>query len=337
MCGIVGVVSSRSLSLQEKKIVKWMSYFDYVRGVHSTGYMFGNEHSTCGFLKKTGAPWELWAAESAKGFWESPGVLKNNDLKFIVGHNRSATVGAVNTANAHPFRCDHITGVHNGTVLSGLTKLPKAFETDSQSMYYAMSQGWSLEKITQVLNLSYAMVWFDENEKTLNFARNSQRPLWVAISRGNGTMIFASEPWMIKGALSATKATAAFQEPQPIDVNTLYSIDLADTSFQLTAKKTELKTTEPLNPVVAYSSTSKYSYYGANNNSDSGWYTPKNKLTKSEFWKKTGGVCCNCSGSVFYGDYKAGLLKFVLDDSNVVCSDCIVEDELTGGYLSGMY
>jgi hypothetical protein len=47
------------------------------------------------------------------------------------------------------------------------------------------------------LDGSYALVWHDHAANTINFARNKDRPLWLAFSKGRDILFWASEPWMI--------------------------------------------------------------------------------------------------------------------------------------------
>jgi len=48
---------------------------------------------------------------------------------------------------------------------------------------------------------AWALVWWDKGEETLNFLRNKERPLWIAFTKSNDTLFWASELWMLEGVL----------------------------------------------------------------------------------------------------------------------------------------
>lgn len=115
----------------------------------------------------------------------------------IIGHNRSATKGAVNDRNAHPFKHGHITLVHNGTVhnadsLVNKKERPEGVSVDSEYVAHALSME-SAEDVLPRLNGGYSLVWFNAEERSLNFARNDQKPMFLAFDTVDETVYFGSE------------------------------------------------------------------------------------------------------------------------------------------------
>ena len=173
---------------------------DSIRGYHSTGVISvsgkGNKRS---ILKDAvdGAHFtqtKEWA--NFRGH--------NKDSKILIGHNRWATQGEVNKQNSHPFSFGNISGVHNGT-LHYQSNLPDytRFEVDSENIYWSFHKKgveWTLER----LDGAFALVWYDSSKRTLNFARNDERPLWIA-ELTDGTIAWASEEGMLTWLIERSK------------------------------------------------------------------------------------------------------------------------------------
>lgn len=181
MCGIVGLLSDNlGDSVRKRKWFTSMLYADALRGFDSTG-MFGIPHKsnkTPAFLVKKAMP--------AADFLQ----LKNVDKMLfdiekywgVVGHNRAATFGKVNNANAHPFHIGNITLVHNGSLSTyGNDKLPdyNKFDVDSEAICNAINT-IGIEATVEQLNGAFALVWHDARNNTFNIIRNDERPIFFA-------------------------------------------------------------------------------------------------------------------------------------------------------------
>ena len=197
MCGIVGIVGK--LGLKDEATIQRLLLLDYFRGIHSTGFasVDGTNHSVA--VSKIGSnPIDLFGLKS---FQEACNGYRS---RVFLGHNRHATKGKVSTVNAHPFEVDHIVGVHNGTLDYESHKrleeaLGEQFEVDSHALISAIAR----LGINEAISLceegrdshtgAWALVWWDGNDKTLNFLRNKHRPLWFAYDEKFDRMLFASE------------------------------------------------------------------------------------------------------------------------------------------------
>lgn len=185
MCGLIGVYGD--LYYSHLKFFKQALIADYVRGNHSTGMTA---------VKANGDVFNKKLAIDPINFLELKSV-DNNILvtnTLIMGHNRHATLGGVNAANAHPFEHDHITLMHNGTLSNKYSLQTKhnapVFDTDSELVCWLLSQH-SVEDIIPLLEGAFALTWYDAKDKSFNFIRNDERPMAMAVAEDS--VLYASE------------------------------------------------------------------------------------------------------------------------------------------------
>jgi|GEM_PF-5133668 len=198
MCGLVGMAGDISYQAVST-VFKNMLDVAQVRGRDSTGVIRVDKDLDYTWAKQVGPP--NWLYESR--VYEN--TIEKADTCVLIGHTRSKTVGDVNVKNAHPFDYpdEGICGVHNGTLRSYSHLDGYTFQkVDSEVLYNHLSKNGAAETFNDI-DGAWACVWWDDNEKTLNFIRNDQRPLWFTWSKDGKTMFWASEPWMF-GAV-ATK------------------------------------------------------------------------------------------------------------------------------------
>jgi hypothetical protein len=117
------------------------------------------------------------------------------EFRFMVAHNRAATMGAADNINAaHPHAVGPITLVHNGT----LSYYPRTeFESDSHYIagLLADNKKGDFLEVERKINGAWALVWHDARDNSLNFVRNNARPLHF-LSTDDKVLWFASEPKM---------------------------------------------------------------------------------------------------------------------------------------------
>lgn len=190
MCGIVGVAGHVSTKLEE--VFKDLLNVDVIRGPHSTGLVTVNPGQQVSTAKEVMLPPDFLQTRAARKALSVRNVL-------IMGHNRYATIGDINKANAHPFEHGHVTGMHNGTLKGWKQSLKDAqeFDVDSDCLLYNLSiQG--LHEFTKDTEGAFALSWYNSKEHRLYLARNPDRPLYIAYSEDRRTLLYASEAWMIR-------------------------------------------------------------------------------------------------------------------------------------------
>lgn len=192
MCGLVGMAGR--ITESHKKVFKELLIVDSLRGPHSTGVCVADRLGNSGFVKKVGNPYELF---DTKLFDTAMVGTKS----VLLGHNRFATKGAINSTNAHPFEFGKITGAHNGTLRQqSLLDDWTNFDVDSENLYYHLERH-GVQATTPKLSGAYALTWYDSSDESINFLRNDERPLTFCYSKDHKTLYWASEGWMLMATL----------------------------------------------------------------------------------------------------------------------------------------
>lgn len=234
MCGIVGLIGDTN-SLAARKMFKTMLFLDTVRGKDSTGVIRVNSDGGVSTLK------DAVTAERFLDYKITDNFLSvTNKATALIGHNRAATVGSVTPKNAHPFNIQDITMVHNGT-LRNERSLPSfhEFDVDSEMFTAEIARKGLKDTISRVRG-AYTIVFHDNSDNSLNFIRNSERPLCIAtveldssrnLKNKKPIIAIASEAWMIqvaanKSGMSVTGKIEVVDEMlhTKIDLNTIMSL-----------------------------------------------------------------------------------------------------------------
>lgn len=234
MCGIVGVISKLKGGLyhSDVKIFTEMLYADQVRGVDGTG-IFYNKGKKIETLKAA-CPSSEFIVHPMYDKAEGAAVMSGN---FMVGHNRAATKGKLDHKNTHPFREGHITLIHNGT----LTRHKELANTENDSNAIAVSFAKIGAKETlKKLNGAFTLVWYDSKQNTLNFVRNSQRPLFLISTKD--LFVFASERGLAEWICTRNGQTPISVLDVP--VNTLFQFEHG-TWDKYETQKVDVYTTPP--------------------------------------------------------------------------------------------
>ena len=215
MCGLVGIVG-HSESKQSSRVnaaFKSMLMMDVVRGKDSTGVFVKPPTSEGFYGKSLGVPDNLLKNKDVVG---TIAGLNNSQSDYVIrmGHNRSATIGAINADNAHPYDFTNLIGAHNGTLRTGYHSF-RGYDhtkTDSFALYSEMNRRLEgvvaiadrrevMKEVVDAVNGAMALSFYDKITNRFYLFRNSQRPLHQLHFNESGLMLYASEPWMIYAAL----------------------------------------------------------------------------------------------------------------------------------------
>lgn len=199
MCGVWGFVKETAgfLTLNEQKFIHNCALAGQVRGEDGFGVMVVYENGAVRTFKGIDTPnkmmksrgwWNLFYEENKK----NPKKPFEYKIKAVFGHNRAATSGEVIPRNTHPFRKDHITLMHNGTLNN---VLPKDIDVDSYWITSLIAKEKDPDDAIDKLIGAFTLIWYNNKEKTINLLSNGQRPLHyveTSISR-----YYASEKLML--------------------------------------------------------------------------------------------------------------------------------------------
>lgn len=221
MCGHVGIFG-KDINTSTVSAFEDLLYMDALRGEHATGVAMISPNATARVIKKP---------VTASIFLDSPDVVtamrSAASSMALLGHNRYATQGALNEENAHPFSHGHITMAHNGTLRTrrGLSGLEQDYEVDSNHIAYTLSRA-EPETFLGRLNGAYALVWHDSMNHTVSFARNSERPMFIAKVKDKDIYMYASEIGMLYAAATRKKRDIVFEYVDELPVHTIRTYQL---------------------------------------------------------------------------------------------------------------
>lgn len=219
MCGLIGMAGDTG---PFRDVFEQLLLFDSVRGLHSTGVgLVHRWDSNMTLIKRVGHPFNLFQAEE---YFDAMRV--KNSYKVMFGHNRHATLGEKTEENAHPFAFDNIMGMHNGTLkeysVTDLYKY-KDFGTDSEAIFADINKNGFDTTIKKLVG-AWALIFYNKKKNTLNFVRNSQRPLHYCYSRDRCTIIWASELEMLKYVINRSGKPIEQIEENGVKTDRYYTV-----------------------------------------------------------------------------------------------------------------
>lgn len=250
MCGIVSLIARKSMGFYHKdmEILEALLVLDgHFRGLDSTGAFQVLRNRQVHGVKQASHPYHLFSTD----MWPKFTQRAIQTGRVIVGHNRKATQGAINSENAHPFNEGKITLVHNGTLREH--KKMAEVDVDSHAVCHALNSQPALDVLKEV-NGAFAFVWWDSEKDRLFAIRNEERPLHLVTT--DDMYILISEPWMASAILG--KHQKKIESIVQLKAGVLHEFDL-DGNF--TADEVEIRKA----PVY-----SNNHYYGGGVNSNQG-------------------------------------------------------------------
>jgi len=204
------------------KVFEELLFANQVRGAHGTGVFYNNKKSSCLTLKQA-ARSSMFLENDA---WKTTYTNVLNESTYIIGHNRFATHGKQTTVNTHPFTEKYITLCHNGTV-NGHKHTLSNVEVDSHAITIAIAEK-GIEEVAKKLDGAFTLVWHDNRNKTINFLRNRERPLYLVET--DDVWYISSEYGLINWILTRNGIKQISSELIPIE--TLFVIDLAELKME---------------------------------------------------------------------------------------------------------
>lgn len=256
MCGMAGAYSTGVLNKFELENVRKLASLNHFRGTDSVGMMtyhkkYGDNKNVFSHYKAAMHPLYFTEAIFDKKYVDNKWSKDHPNLVGI--HCRAATKGKVAKKNAHPFVFDHIIGMHNGTIHATQPNENK-FETDSEALYYNISEMGLQEALNKTHGgqIALALVWLDAKKNTLNFYRNSLRPLHVY--HAGSTIYWSSDSKDLDYVLpkASTEVKNGMGKPmrEALSVNPemLFEVDLSQTGevvWKASPLKKEYATSTP--------------------------------------------------------------------------------------------
>lgn len=273
MCGLVGYATldgTNILSVRNRqKFMQTALYVDTLRGGHATGIAgitAPEKNLPVRVLKESVSGPVFLDMKRTESFFSDA-----YSFNAMIGHNRYKTSGQNINADAHPFWTNNVVLVHNGTLKGGYHSLPRHPESDVDSAYIcaAISKAGAdnAKSVLKELTGSYALVWYDLRNFTLNFARNEDRSLHYALLEGGKAIFWASEVWMLHAALSRTDISPENIAISPFIEHKHYSISMKVATTTMKPRATAYS------PKKLYSTYSPGNYYHSSNNAGKP-YTP---------------------------------------------------------------
>ena len=197
MCGISGMIAKKpsGFNKNQEDIFEEMLYTGGVRGMDSTGCFSILKKNQVKLVKQAANP-GIFLHTKSYNEWKKSIVSK---AMIVVGHNRKATNGIVNSKNAHPFANKKIVLVHNGYI-SNAKHLDNEIEVDSESIITALDSSETPIDAIQKLCGAYVVVWYNHDTKKLYLTRNKERPLYICENKD--FVFFASEKEMLDWTLT---------------------------------------------------------------------------------------------------------------------------------------
>ena len=255
MCGLVGYIGKHGIKLES--VFKNMLRIDVIRGPHSTGVGMASSNGAWDLVKLPVLPDDLL---------DNPKWKRASSLYYecYIGHNRYATVGKVNSSNAHPFIHGEILGCHNGTIRNKYKyDSERDFDTDSETLIFNIDKH-GIDKVWGMLEGAAALVFYNLKEGSLNFIRNKERPLFYSQLKDDSGLFWASEPWIIEAMLR--REDLKHGPIYSLNENKLLTIQYDKVTNKISKSGRMVKEFVPPPPVVYKPYNPPYTYGGSQNN-----------------------------------------------------------------------
>lgn len=233
MCGIFGFAAKDTKQQYSSNVRKEIFFngmlFNIMRGWDGTGLATVREvnHQGRKAVQSTICKRSIHAVDFFSSKTTIRAIDDFNTNHFVIGHTRSSTRGVNNDINAHPFRYGNIILVHNGTVETAHLPVKAEEAVDSASIAATMDKEGE-EKTLELLDGAFSLVWYNQQDDSLNFARNKRKPMAIAFTE-KGDMYYSSEWATLYNVLMRNGQTIeSMQIPRPFVHYKFFKDDLKD-------------------------------------------------------------------------------------------------------------
>ena len=297
MCGLSGVIGS--IFNPEKDMFSQLFMMNVLRGPHGCGLQMLYKEKNKKYQNSLRSIFPSSGYIFTKEYRE---FLGQTGVYALMGHSRFATKGDRKVENNHPFRTEHLVGMHNGTV-AGKFEGSEKYETDSEGIFHLI-EAKGLKDALEALYKStfspaYVLSYYDNRDLSINFIRNKERPFSYTIDN-KGELWYSSEEDMLAFVLErSTTEVFKYETLAPGDLLKVFPFELKHDK-RVVLEKEFFK--EPLRTVTKYNLSNDVNY---GNEYYQAWYAGKEKgeIKKEEFKKRNGNVSFPKKTYVQIGDY----------------------------------
>jgi hypothetical protein len=257
MCGIVSIISKRQGGFwnADLEMFENLLILDTLRGLDSTGVFCVDSARQVGYLKVASHPFHLFAMQEYPK-WRARAIQSG---RILVGHNRKATQGSINSKNAHPFHSGNIVLVHNGTLRGDHKKDFAPVDVDSHALAIAFDENGA-ENVIPKINGAFALIWWDVEKNRLFAIRNDERPLEIVET--DDSFFVLSESWMALQLLAKDRKKVT--NVTTIEPGKLYEFQIGG---KHTIKDIEVQKDYWANNTTYHTGRSRYQHGGASTSS----------------------------------------------------------------------
>jgi hypothetical protein len=228
--------NTQGLFHTEIDVFRQLLIADSLRGVDGTGIVKVSKTGFPTWIKLDNDPYALLSTivskKKAKDGDKWLSDASSECARILIGHNRAASVGLRDTTSAHPFEHKHITLVHNGRI-GNYRDFPidKDTTVDSDGLTQIIANVGIDNAIADIRG-AYAIVYWNAEEKTLNFIRNTERPLAYFYEPTQKRLFWASEWGMLWWILIRNGVQNPKIESLPVNELMTFNLDIEEPTFR---------------------------------------------------------------------------------------------------------
>ena len=239
---------------------------DMFRGMDSTGVYAVNKFGNLKSIKDASPASMFINKKEANSFFNN----FISDYHMVVGHNRKATMGGIESATAHPFIEGNICLVHNGTLQNHYKLANRTIDSNAIAAHINENGYKSLLK---QIEGAYALIWYNAEEKTVYFTRNAERPLHLVETKEK--IYLASESKMLDWILDRNDINKIEIQNVPTDKVFKFNLETRKLEAESKPKKAE----PPKNKFQNQSNQTGCMVSVSGNNVSTPYSTAQNKAT----------------------------------------------------------